>query len=33
MTKSGEKLLKILPFIEDYQRHMESNYALSAGQL
>jgi len=30
MTKSGEKLLSILPFIEDYQRHIESNYALNA---
>jgi hypothetical protein len=27
MTKSGEKLLSILPFVEDYQRHIESNYA------
>jgi hypothetical protein len=31
MTKSGEKLLKILPYIEDYQKHLEANYA-SFGQ-
>ena len=30
MTKSGEKLLSILPFVEDYQRHIESNYALNS---
>jgi hypothetical protein len=27
MTKTGEKLLKILPYIEEYQKHLESNYA------
>jgi hypothetical protein len=30
MTKSGEKLLSILPFVEDYQKHIESNYALNS---
>lgn len=27
MTKSGEKLLKILPFIEEYQNHIEKDYS------
>jgi hypothetical protein len=26
MTKSGEKLLKLLPHIEEYQKYIESNY-------
>jgi len=31
MTKSGQKLLELLPLIEDYQRYIEEDYNKNTG--